>query len=232
MDLIIGMGKIKLSYCKTALLSFLFIILLDLVLAFAGHKYAINQLDYHIDNDLQRTTKSSVLVVFFHGPGSDSGTGFDQRTKARLHNAFLVYNGGSIDYILTLGGHWKANQNRPMAMYQNLKKVIPSEKLFSDNNSYDTLTNLDALIAKQKILKWDKIVLCSSPLHLMRIRYLLKHYTMRPFTKTFSMNCDNRYHSGWITIWREAHHEALAFLMVVFLPERIFRQIMFWQRMK
>lgn len=176
--------------------------------------------------------KDSVFVVFFHGPGPDTGIGLDDQTLQRIYKASRAYQKNSMDDFLMLGGHWRSNAKRPMAMYKFARgQDLPADHLYSDNWSYDTLTNLEALVQLQKIHQWRHLVLCSSALHLMRIRSLVSQFQLSKNVRLHYLNCARQNPAyGLRAIWLETHHEWLGRAMLAILPHKTYRIIMHWQR--
>ncbi|MCB1175107.1 MAG: YdcF family protein [Leptospiraceae bacterium] len=176
---------------------------------------------------------SSVFVVFFHGPSNDQ-TGLDERTRHRIDYARARPCLAGCDYLF-LGGHWASNRHVPNAMLRYARASgFGGDSLLADTWSHDTITNIQALVQHQQVKQWERLRLCSSPLHLVRIRYLVEQQlAVNPGLSAAleSENCESGLELPLWDRWREVHHEWSAFLLYWLLPRQTVRHLMRWLRL-
>lgn len=189
------------------------------------------------------------VVVFCAGVGPYHG--MDTTTVQRLQFAARFYREGRVSIVAGIGGHWRVNriakQHRGMS-YILREAGVSDHAIVQDRESYDTFTNLDEFFALAEKYKWRRVGFVTSPLHMFRVRTLSQWRMMTavdltasarvlesapgaPMLEIIAIPFRAAEQINLWAVWRETHHEWLAWGMTLALPEAIFRDIMRWRRL-
>lgn len=218
----------KKNFIRKTVLILGILLLLDLVCIWVYHTFVVAA---NVSMDKTHLKDGSALVIFFHGP-SKNKSGLDDTTKFRIkQTAFSICKSlPDIDCVM-LGGHWSLNSHIPFAMLHFARQTgLTGSRVLGDDWSHDTLSNLEALEGLQARYRWNHMAMCSSKLHLFRIRYLIAAKGFLPGVKLDFLNCDAGMPKSWLDIWQEFHHEWLAFGLYFFLTDDSYRTLMQWAR--
>lgn len=155
--------------------------------------------------------------IVLMGDSAKHYTDLGKQTHQRLNHALELYRQGYFKEFLLVGG------SRPRHHYSGaqlmrtylVNKGVPPEKIFLEQKSYDTLTNLsftEEILRSRRVMK---VILISSPLHIHRIealgdsRFLVGRFTFyspHPF-----FGADPPY-NAW-EMWKAVHYEWVAFAL-------------------
>lgn len=170
-------------------------------------------------------------VVFCEGPGKEYGV--DRSTHARLNFAADLYKKSRIKNIIAVGC------TRPRFKHfggRGMKRTlidleIPEEAVFHDSSSYETISNW---IEAEKIIGehgWKKIALISSPMHLLRIQYIVKQHNRQEFKIVLFPCMEAVGLQNFLSKWKRIHHAWLAWGAMLLLPDNWYLNIMKWIRL-
>lgn len=174
-------------------------------------------------------SKVDVGVVFSH----DSSI-ITPEAKRRLNHAMILYKNGKIGNILCVGGGRsdKSLKGSKLMSEYLLDRGIPSDYVFYDQHSNDTLSNINEAIRIIGEKKFNSVVLISSRLHLYRMKILLlknKYKNIRFKYEPYSYN-DSKPPTNYASLWIDIHHEWIALALNKVLPARTYRNLVDWLR--
>lgn len=155
-----------------------------------------------------------VGIVFFHG--TDKQGNLSTECRDRLDFAVKLYNKGKFGSIICTGGGGKDSEiNGAGLMKTYLEKYyVPSNKIFTETESYSTLTNWRESLKIVKEKKLRSCLLISSPLHILRINYIAKDSGISNQTATYRSE-----DSVW-NLWLGCNVEFVKWIALIFLPEK------------
>ncbi len=173
------------------------------------------------------TIPADAALVFCEGVGDRHG--LSRTTALRLEFAAGLLRAKQVRHVAGIGGNWGETRGG-RGMRAILREAsVPAPNAHGEPHSYDTLTNADAFWKMLNERNWRDVVVVSSPIHLHRILYLLRHHDQSRATATRIRVLPYSPHRGTIRIldhWREIHHEWIAWTMLHALPRAWFRAIM------
>jgi hypothetical protein len=202
----------------------------------------------HTRHPYDTVQKFDAVVVFCAGIGPHSG--LDQTTVERLRFAAGSFHRGQTATIVGIGGHWRANRiaNERQGMTKILRAAgVPPGAILQDKDSYDTQTNLDEFRRLANQYGWRHVAFVTSPLHMIRVRHLADLPMNASIDSGFapgggpgasespssprrleiqSLPFTAREQATLWAVWRETHHEGIAWAMTSLLPDDLFRDIM------
>ncbi|RMG39141.1 MAG: YdcF family protein [Candidatus Dadabacteria bacterium] len=208
--------------CKKFALILLLLVVTDLLAVFGYTCLVIADIQKH-----RPSYPVDAAFVFFNGFGSSNG--LSEFTNRNIEHAAMLFRGKKIRNIVCLGG---ARPQRRLYGAELMKQVlinngIPAEKVFSERESYDSLTNFSAGIEIAGKNQWRTIVLISQYLHLYRLAYIAERsdftfYMDPPTMRWIEM--------GPLKVVLAVHHEWLGWAAAMLLPEKLYLSILHWSR--
>lgn len=134
-----------------------------------------------------------LLVAAFHLNLKPNGTydaavvffgGFDQlnqpntESKKRLSQALYFCSTGMSQHLMIVGGHRKrlTVSGAEVLAQEAIWEGYPKGNIQVGTTSYDTVTNVREVKQLAKEKGWKKLLLISSPLHVMRISWLFENH--------------------------------------------------------
>jgi vancomycin permeability regulator SanA len=197
------------------LIIFLFLMVLaaDILIVYTYHRVVrsfLSEQPEHLHADAG--------VVFF-GDYIKDGTelGPDSKNRARL--AIELYKKGNIQSIICVGGYdihqWKG---KPHLMKQFLRNNgIPSQVIWHDSLSFNTITNWQEAIKIIKTNRFDTVIAISAPLHIYRISKLIGSDQVYYCAYQYKFSGFSDY---W-QIYKDTHREFLSRLLSFALNDRL-----------
>ena len=120
------------------------------------------------------TIPADAALVFCEGVGDRHG--LSRTTALRLEFAAGLLRAKQVRHVAGIGGNWGETRGG-RGMRAILREAsVPAPNAHGEPHSYDTLTNADAFWKMLNERNWRDVVVVSSPIHLHRILYLLRHH--------------------------------------------------------
>ena len=214
---------------KTILYSFLILSILifaDIIASFLWFNSIIKK-------EHSRFDKKAHACVLFMGSFAKNYTGVGKDTLRRIHHAVNLYNKDLIDGILCVGGS-RPNKHvfgSEMTKDTLIELGVPPEKIFTETNSYDSISNWRMATRIIEANQWKTVVVISSPLHVYRLRKIISDEPMKHLNVFFSPYSYQPYKDTTLNlssfeIWRQIKHEWVAYLINYILPDSLYRSIL------
>jgi len=190
-----------------------------------------------------------VLFTFLSRPGEETAPAkagivlyggiralpeLDRETMRRLNRAFGLYSDGSIEYLLCAGG--KRSQKGyygARIMAEKLRALgVPRERIYREDESNDTVSNLENALAVANSHGWETVLIISSPLHVWRIKRIISsNGSASRATERIAIgyrgysytDCTPR--CGMLEIWGYMHYSGIAVLARKALPDKAYRTV-------
>ena len=160
------------------------------------------------------TTTHPVGVVFFDGFGAREGLG--PVSLARVEHAAALARNGLAERLVCVGGSRPQRPESGAALMAAAlaRRGVPPARIRHDTASFDTRTNWQSALALMPAGAAEQALLISSPLHLLRIRFITAGAgTPAP---TASIHAELRRRGP--AIWLDTHREWLAWAAMTLLP--------------
>jgi len=174
--------------------------------------------------------KPETAAILFNDFNGDF-TGVNDETKRRIHHGLSLLETGRVKQVVAVGGNRERSERkgaRLMVDYM-LEQGTPPEKILVEASSKDSMSNLEQLgkvLAGQDI---STLGLVSSPYHLLRIRTM--DIPLPAEIVLFSYDpADCFPQLTRKEAWFSAHYNAVAYLAQLLLPEKLYRNIVYWVR--
>ena len=158
----------------------------------------------------------------------------DRETMRRINRAFGLYSDGSIEYLLCAGGkRSKKGYHGARIMADKLRVLgVPRDRIYREDESNDTVSNLENALAVANSHGWETVLIISSPLHVWRIKRIISSngsasraaeriaigYAGYSYT-----DCTPR--CGMLEIWGYMHYSGIAVLAGKALPDKAYRTV-------
>ena len=186
-----------------------------------------------INKEKSRFDKKAQVSVVFMGPFEKNYRHVGKDTLRRIHHAVNLYNKNLIGGILCVGG---SRPNKNVFGSEMMKEAliafgVPSEKIFTETKSYDSISNWRMATQIIKANHWKTVVVISSPLHVHRLRKIISDKPMKHLKVFFSPYSYQSYKDTTLNlssfeIWRQIKHEWIAYLINYILPDSLYRSIL------
>ena len=157
--------------------------------------------------------KVSIAAVLINDFDKETGE-LGPETLRRLDHVLDLYQGGTVNYILCVGGaRPRFNVFGSKGMRQFLIDAgVPRGKVFLEKKSFSSKTNWRMAYKTVKNHGWDKLIVVSSPFHLYRFRRIIrdepgKH--LKAFFSPYSLK-SSQPPITYFGIWMQVHYEWLA----------------------
>lgn len=177
-------------------------------------------------NSLHTDFRTDAAVIFY-GDGKEGKLVGDD-TRNRIEAALELYKNKKIANFICVGGYSIRSERlkeHPIKIYLN-QKDIPSEIIFYDSTSFNTITNWGEA---QKIIKREKfknVVLVSAPTHIYRISRRVKGEGIYYYTYKYSFSSL----SDLLKIHETVNREFVSLSMDAFLDDETRNKFVFWYR--
>jgi uncharacterized SAM-binding protein YcdF (DUF218 family) len=173
----------------------------------------------------QQPVKTEVGIVLF---GDFRGGALGAETLRRVAFAARQFETGGFERILCAGGARPARNlyGSELMKSELLRLGIPLGRVFTENVSKDTPSNVDEALKVVEGKGWNTATLLSSPLHVYRVRELLQGRSGSPrvFLAAYGYG-ECRPEIDWKTLWRQTHYEWGARLLQGMLPARFYQRL-------
>lgn len=115
-------------------------------------------------------TKADAGVIFF-GDYIEEGTSLGPDSKSRARKIVELFKSNKINQVICVGGYYYPRwKGKPHLMSQYLiENGIPSNKVFYDSLSYNTITNCREALKLIESNNIKSVIAVSAPLHIFRI---------------------------------------------------------------
>ena len=146
-------------------------IIYPIVIVFAGLLgFLVVVATFH--SDLKRNGTYDATVVFFGG--FDESDLPNSETNSRLRQAIEFCSNGMSHHLMIVGGNRKrlSKSGSEVLAQVAIKSGYPEENIRVGATSYDTVSNVREIKQLAAAKGWRKLLLISSPLHVMRISWL------------------------------------------------------------
>jgi len=171
--------------------------------------------------------KADAAVLFFGDHNVDkNGLGPDSKNRANV--AIQLFQNGNVENVISVGGYAKDfSEGKPNYMRLYLEgQGIPSNVLFSDSLSYNTITNWQEA---EKIIQredFTSIVAISAPLHIYRIAGMLDFDTVYYSSYNYRLQGFNDYHR----LYNDVHHEWISHTLSAIFKGELRNEVVFRYR--
>lgn len=170
-------------------------------------------------------------VVFFDGFGAREGLG--DGSLARVEHAAALARTGLVEHLVCVGGS-RPQRPEPGAVLMAAalaRRGVPPARIRHDTASFDTRTNWQSALALMPARTAEQALLISSPLHLLRIRFV----TAGTGTPAPTAPIDAELRRRGPAIWLDVHREWIAWAAMALLPADFHRRWIkrwrdFWDR--
>lgn len=212
--------RVKTRALRTIVRVFATLVFFDLLLTFA---YLL--LSDYLVNKYAQFKPNQVALIFFEGYGDYQGV--SEGSYKSVMFAKQIYDTKQVSNVICLGGARMDKQVRGAVLMCNIlrNQGVPSEVLYLDSMSWDTITNLKEAKRIMHEKAWNSAALVSSKLHMIRILYLAAErgmeFRLAPYQQEFTFS--------WIYLkhlWWEVHHEFTAWLAMMVLSDENYYKMM------
>ena len=156
--------------------------------------------------------------VFFQGFGEWNG--LSPESYRRVSYAFGLYRAGFSRQLVCVGGDRpdQAVSGAALMRATLISLGMPADLVRTAPPSFDSTTNVEAVSILAKRENWESLVVVSSPLHLLRVRYIADRIPEHVHATFSAYDLDTtRPALGFAELWQQVHYEWVAWLLTATL---------------
>jgi uncharacterized SAM-binding protein YcdF (DUF218 family) len=178
-------------------------------------------------SDLKLNGTYDAAVVFFGG--FDESNSPNSETKSRLKQAIEFCSNGMSRHLMIVGGNRKrlSKSGSELLAQVAIESGYPEENIQVGATSYDTVSNVREIKQLAAAKGWRKLLLISSPLHVMRISWLFGQ------DKSMKINFASEDITSYFPrsgLFVGCLHEWIGYVSVFVLPDHYRNALVVWWR--
>jgi vancomycin permeability regulator SanA len=184
------------------------------------------------DDQIIQPKPAQVAVILMAGFDQEFKALGKQTLRSVIYGANL-YRQGLVKNIFCVGGARPAKNvfGSELMKQALIDRGVPSEKIVTENQSYDSKSNWRIAHQMIKANHWTKVVIVSSPLHIHRLKRIVFDKRAADIDVSFSTYSYRLWKNSLlkitpIEIWRSVHYEWISYLLHYLLPESLYQYIL------